>query len=326
MGQRVKRACDRFVDVSRLSDAQIAAQLREWEVDIVVDLVGFTDGVRTGILAQRPAPLQVSYLGFPATMGATYIDYILADEFVIPAAQRAHYAEQVVYLPECFQANDDRRAIEHTLSRAQCGLPESAAVLCCFNNSFKLSPGVFEIWLRLLQAVPDSVLWLLGDTEAVQRNLRAYASAHGLSADRLVFAPRLPYAQHLGRMSLADLFLDTLPFNGGTTVSDALWAGLPVVTCSGDAFASRMGGSLLGAAGLPELVTHSPDNYARLALALTADRPRLAAIRTRLVARRTTSRLFDTARFCRHLEAAYTTMHGRQRRGETPGSFAVAPI
>jgi predicted O-linked N-acetylglucosamine transferase (SPINDLY family) len=326
MGQRVKRACDRFVDVSRLSDAQIATRLREWEVDIVVDLVGFTEGVRTGILAQRPVPLQVNYLGFPATMGTAYIDYILADEFVIPAAQRVHYAEQVVYLPECFQANDDRRAIEHTLSRAQCGLPDSAAVLCCFNNSFKLSPGVFEIWLRLLQAVPDSVLWLLGDTEAVQRNLRAYASAHGLSADRLVFAPRLPYAQHLGRMSLADLFLDTLPFNAGTTASDALWAGVPVLTCTGEAFAARMAGSLLTAVGLPQLITHSLPEYEQRAMELLQRPELLADLRATLARHRNTHPLFNTSRFCRHLESAYLTMWQQYQRGEQPEGFTVAPL
>jgi protein O-GlcNAc transferase len=326
MGQRVKSAFDRFVDVSRLLDAQIAAQLREWEVDIVVDLVGFTEGVRTGILAQRPAPLQVNYLGFPGTMGAGYIDYILADEFAIPVAQRPHYAEQVAYLPECFQANDAQRVIEHTLNRAQCGLPESAPVLCCFNNSYKLSPAVFEIWLRLLQTVPDSVLWLLGDVEPVQRNLRTYATARAVSAERLVFAPRLPYAQHLGRVSLADLFLDTVPFNAGTTASDALWAGVPVLTCAGEPFAARMAGSLLTAVGLPELITHSLAEYEQRALELLQQPVQLAALRAKLARHRNTHPLFNTTRFCRHLESAYLNMWRRYQSGEPPESFTVAPL
>jgi protein O-GlcNAc transferase len=338
MGERVRRACDRFLSLSTLSDEQIVQQIRELQVDILVDLVGFTEGVRPGILASRPAPIQVNYLGYPGTMAAPYMDYLLADEFVIPPDQREHYGEQVVYLPECFQANDDRRPVEHSLTRAQCGLPESALVLCCFNNTFKLSPPFFDIWLRILQQRPQSVLWLLADRPIVQQNLCAYATARGISAERLVFAARLPYAQHLGRLTLADLFLDTLPFNAGTTASDALWAGVPVLTCCGDAFAARMAGSLLNAMRLPELITQSLSEYEQRALELTdvADvsagrapgytAERLRALRERLAQQRTRAPLFNTPRFTRHLERAYSHMHDLHQRGLSPQSFRVQAL
>jgi protein O-GlcNAc transferase len=326
MAARIRRACDRFLTLSEISDEQIGQQIRELQADIVVDLVGLTEGVRPGILASRPAPIQVNYLGYPGTLGAPYIDYLLADEFVIPAGQREHYSEQVVYLPECFQANDDRRPIEHSLTRVQCNLPESALVLCCFNNTFKLSPPFFDVWLRLLQQLPNSVLWLLADRPIVQQNLCAYAAARGISAQRLVFAPRLPYAQHLGRLALADLFLDTLPFNAGTTASDALWAGLPVLTCAGEAFAARMAGSLLTALGLPELITYSLPEYEQRALELTADPERLTALRQRLTQQRTRAPLFDTARFTRHLESAYSNMYRTHQRRLPPHSFHVPAL
>jgi predicted O-linked N-acetylglucosamine transferase (SPINDLY family) len=325
MGRRVRNAVDRFVDLSPLSDAQAAEQVRALEVDIVVDLIGFTEGARTGVLSRRPAPIQVNYLGFPGTLGAPYMDYILADEFVIPPEQREHYAEQVVYLPDCFQANDSQRAIETSLSRGDCGLPAAGPVLCCFNNTFKLTPQLFAIWMRLLQQVPHSALWLLGDTPFVQSNLQAKAAEHGVDPRRLVFAPRLTYAKHLGRLGLADLFLDTLPFNGGTTASDALWAGVPVLTCPGEAFAARMAGSLLQAIGLPELITHNLVEYEQLALQLLRDPQQLAQLRARLAAHRTTYPLFNTQRFCRHLESAYLHMHDRYQRGMAPATFSIAP-
>jgi protein O-GlcNAc transferase len=245
---------------------------------------------------------------------------------VIPTDTRSRYSEQVVYLPECFQANDDERPIEHSLTRAECGLPDSALVLCCFNNTFKLSPPFFDIWLRLLERRPETVLWLLADRPIVQRNLRAYAGARGVDAERLVFAPRLPYARHLGRMALADLFLDTLPFNAGTTASDALWAGVPVLTCVGEAFAARMAGSLLKTLGLPELITHNVVEYEARALELTADVGRLGALRERLAHARTHAPLFDTARFTRHLERAYAHMYELHQSGLAPRSFQMPPL
>lgn len=327
MGRRVEAAFERFIDASTMSDAQVAKLLHELEVDIAVDLMGYTENNRTAIFAHRPAPIQVNYLGFPGTMGADYIDYLIADEFVIPESARPHYAEQVAYLPECFQGNDERRVVSaFTPSRTEVGLPESGFVFCAFNNTCKLTPSFFAIAMRLLTKVPDSVLWLANDDIVVQRNLRAEAERQGVASRRLVFSPRIAYAEHLARLGLADLFLDTLPFNAGTTASDALWAGVPVLTCSGEAFAARMAGSLLQALGLPELITHSLEDYEALALKLTTTPIRRAAIRAKLAERRLTSPLFDTARFCRHLEAAYLGMWERHQSGRPAKTFKVVPL
>ncbi|MBK9117541.1 MAG: tetratricopeptide repeat protein [Betaproteobacteria bacterium] len=324
MRARVRAAFERFVDVGQKSDRDVAALLRELEVDLAVDLNGHTLGSRTGALAWRPAPVQVSYLGFPGTSGADYVDYVLADRFVIPAAQRAQFTEKVVWLPDVFQANDRKRAIAaRAPARAEAGLPDRAFVFCAFGNSYKITPAVFGVWMRLLQGCDGSVLWLLGGETATVDNLRREARARGVDPERLAFAPRLPYAQHLARYRLADLFLDTLPFNGGATVSDALWAGLPVLTCAGEAMAARMGGSLLRAVGLPELVTASLADYEATAALLAREPGRLAALKATLARNRDTCPLFDTQRHCRHLEAAYAAMHERQRRGAAPESFAV---
>ena len=251
MGRRLRGAFKRFVDVSGKSDADALELVRSLDIDIAVDLGGFTDGTRPQLFAQRFAPIQIGYLGYPGTLGARYLDYLLADEFVIPAQSRAHYSEQVVYLPDCFQADDDTRAIDPRWStRAQVGLPDQAFVFCCFNNTHKITPEMFDVWMRLLARVPDAVLWLFAGGDIERRNLTLQAQHRGIAADRLVFAPRLPYAQHLGRLKLADLFLDTLPFNAGTTASDALWGGLPLLTCAGDSFAARMGGSVASGRGL----------------------------------------------------------------------------
>ncbi len=323
-GQRIKRAAEHFIDVSGLSDAQAAARIRELEVDILVDLAGFTRGARCGILARRPAPIQVNYLGFPATLGAPYIDYLIADEFLIPVQSRPHYAEHIAYLPECFQANDDQRPRSaHVPTRSEAGLPASAIVLCCFNNSYKINPTFFSVWMRLLQATADSVLWLVADEELTQQNLRREAQQRGVDPQRLIFAARLPYAQHLARLALADLFLDTLPFNGGTTVSDALWASLPVLTCAGEAMAARMAGSLLHSIGLSELISFDLAQYERLALELLHDRPRLAALRSRIASARSSATLFNTARLTRHLEAAYRHMHQTHQQHLPAQHFTV---
>lgn len=326
-GRRVKAAFDRFVDVSRVKDHDIAAQMRDLEVDIAVDLMGFTVDSRTAIFANRPAPIQINYLGFPGTMGAGYMDYIIADRFIIPEDLQALYAEKVVYLPDCFQANDDQRRIsETTPSRAEAGLPDAGLVFCSFNNVNKLSPTIFDVWMRLLQAVPQSVLWLATDNVPAQKNLRTVAVRLGVDPGRLIFAPRLPYADHLARCQLADLFLDTLPFNAGTTASDALWAGVPVLTCAGEAFASRMAGSLLQAVGLPELITHNLQEYEALAYKLASTRSMLTGIRARLAQGRATGPLFDTDRFRHHIEAAYVNMWERYQRGDKPESFAIEPV
>jgi predicted O-linked N-acetylglucosamine transferase (SPINDLY family) len=323
----VVRAFDAFIDVSGQSDADTARLLHGMEIDIAVDLMGFTRAQRLNIFAHRFAPIQVAYLGFPATTGAPYIDYLLADDFVIPPQSQPHYSEAVVYLPECYQANDDRRLIaDPGPTRAEAGLPGDAFIYCSFNNSYKVTPEVFDVWCRLLVAKPDSVLWLLADTEATQHNLRAAASSRGVDPQRLCFAGRLAYPYHLARLRLADLFLDSFPFNAGTTASDALWAGLPVLTCCGQAFASRMAGSLLRAVGLPELACADLGSYEEMALRLAANPQELSSLRAKLAANRTTHPLFNTARFTRHLEAAYTGMYERFRNGDAPAHFAVTPL
>ncbi len=326
IGRRVKAAFDRFIDVSGRSDADVAAFIGELQVDIAVDLSGHTEGNRVPILAAHPAPVQVNYLGYPGTMGAPFMDYIIADPFVVPSSLRECYAEQIVYLPECFQGNDDRRPVGPVLTRGEAGLPESAFVWCCFNASYKLNPRMLDIWCRLLAGVPGSVLWLLGHEEVVREHLRSEAYDRGVDPARLVFGERLPYAQHLGRLAVADLFLDTLPFNAGATASDALWAGVPVLTCAGEAFAARMAGSLLHAIGLPELVTDNLVDYERRALELAHEPRRLRELKDRLLANRSRSPLFDTRRFCRHLEAAYEQMWRRAENGEPPMTFRVREL
>ncbi len=323
-GLRVMESFDAFVDVGQQSDAQTAQVLNEMEVDIAVDLMGFTRLQRLNIFAHRFAPVQVSYLGFPGTSGTEYIDYLLADDFVIPPESRAHYSEAVVHLPDCFQANDDQRVIAASVpDRAALGLPENAFVFCSFNNPYKITPPVFDTWCRLLRARPESVLWMLADNDIGKQNLRNEALARGVDSSRLYFAGRVPYPEHLARLRSADLFLDSFPFNAGTTASDALWAGLPVVTRAGSAFASRMAGSLLRAVGLPDLITESAEDYERLALRLASDSTELAAVRARLAANRSTYPLFDTERFTRHLESAYMTMHERSLQSLAPEAFTV---
>jgi predicted O-linked N-acetylglucosamine transferase (SPINDLY family) len=310
--------------VNGRSDAEAARILRELEVDIAVDLKGHTTGARPGILAFRPAPVQATYLGFPGTTGAPFIDYVLADRFVLPHEMQDFYSEQVVYLPGCYQVNDDRRAIAPlAASRADAGLPSSGFVFCCFNNSYKISPEIFAVWMRLLKGTPGSVLWLLEDNAVVPRNLRSAAAAAGVESTRLVFAPRVQHDEHLARHGLADLFLDTLPCNAHTTASDALYAGLPVLTCPGGSFAGRVAGSLLQALDLGELAAPSMADYERLARRFATDRLLLAEVRQKLARNRARTALFDTQGFCRHLEAAYLAIWQRASRGDPPLGFAV---
>lgn len=324
MGRRVAAAFDRFIDISRLGDAEVGSLIRDLGVDILVDLVGFSQYVRLGILAQHAAPVQVNYLGHPGTMGAAYMDYIFADPFLVPPGSCEYYAEKVVFLPECFQANDDQRAIATAPTRAQAGLPEEAFVFCAFSGSHKITPMLFSLWCRLLRARPSSVLWLVADNDVARKNLVREALARGVDEQQLIFAERQPYAQHLARLSLADLVLDTFPFNGGTTASDALWAGVPLLTRTGDAFASRMAGSLLRTLGLEELITADFDAYERVALALSESPSRLNDLRRRLHAARTASPLFRTEPFCRQLEAAYIMMWQRAEARLPPASFSVS--
>ncbi|HKA38790.1 MAG TPA: tetratricopeptide repeat protein [Burkholderiales bacterium] len=328
MRRRLTQGFDRFVDVLRLSDAGAAGAVRELEADIAIDLQGHTTGSRPGILAHRPAPVQVSYLGYPGTSGADFIDYVIADAFVVPAEQERFFSEQIVHLPDCFQVNDQQRVSPASApTRAAEGLPEIGFVFCCFNNSYKLNPWMFDIWMRLLREVPGSVLWLREESAMAGRNLRNEARARAVDPARIVFARRLPaLADHLARHRLADLFLDTLPYNAHTTASDALAAGLPLLTCAGSAYAGRVAGSLLRTIGLPELITGSLKDYEALALKLARDSRLHRELRSRLERNLATSPLFDTDRFRRHIEAAYTTMWERAERGEKPQAFAVAPL
>lgn len=303
MGHRVQAAFDSFLDVSHWSDAQIVDHMRKHGYDIAIDLMGLTFGARPGIWAQGIAPIQISYLGYPGTTGAPYMDYILADDIVIPPDQQAHYSEKVLYLPDCFQANDRQRALAgHTPSRAELGLPDEAFVFCCFNNLYKIGPDTFDSWCRILRHVPGSVLWLVDDQDIARRHAKQEAHVRGIDPARLIFAPRVAYAEHLSRMQQADLFLDTLPFNAGTTASDALWAGLPVLTQPGHAFAARMAASLLHSAGLPELICTDRSSYEALAIELAQHPAKLQALRQRLVDHRLQCPLFDTTRFTRNLE------------------------
>ena len=323
---RVKSAFDRFVDVGNQSDRDVGRLIRDLEIDIAVDLMGYTRKARPLVFAFRPSPIQINYLGYPGSMGASFIDYIVADRFVIPDMQRNFYSEKIIYLPETFQANDLKRDFpKEAPSRVEVGLPENAFVFCSFSNSYKITPTCFDIWMRLLKQVEGSVIWLLGGDSDLERNLRGEAENRGVDSGRLIFCSRTTYANYLARYRLADLFLDTFPFNGGATASDALWAGLPIVTCSGETFASRMAGSLLCAVGLSELVTASVGEYENLARQLARDAVRLSAIKAALARNRDTYPLFDTARFTRHLESAYTTIHDRLKRGLPPATFAVEP-
>ena len=322
MRRRLMGAGDRFIDVADKNDEHIAAKLRGMEIDIAVDLKGFTENCRPGIFARRPAPLQVNYLAHPGTMGAEYMDYILADATLIPPEHRKYYSEKIVHLPGCYQANDSKRPVSaRTPSRSEAGLPETGFVFACFNNSYKITPAILDIWMRLLHAVDGSVLWLFEDNPAAAANLKREAQMRNISENRLVFAPRLKLEDHLARQTLADLFLDTSPCAAHTTASDALWVGLPVLTVLGSTFAGRVAASLLHALDLPELVAPSLGEYETLALTLARERGMLAGLRERLSRNRESSSLFDTAQFTRGLEAAYAGMWQRYRRGEAPADF-----
>jgi predicted O-linked N-acetylglucosamine transferase (SPINDLY family) len=323
--RRLEATFDAFVDVNAMTDTALARRIAEAEIDIVVDLGGHTGEGRILALADRPAPVQVTYLGYPGTTGAPFIDYAIIDAHVVPASDTDAYSEKLVYLPECYLCNDRNRKIaDQTPSRVECGLPADGFVFCCFNNSYKINAPVFDIWMRLLRAVPGSVLWLRGDNNSARASLQREATARGVAPQRLVFAERVgSNSEHLARHRVADLFIDTLPYNAHTTASDALWVGLPVLTCTGRSFAARVAGSLLHAIGLPELVTGSLLEYEALALRLATYPAELRALRDRLVCNRSTHPLFDTPRWTRHLEAAYQEMWRLHCNGEPPRSFAA---
>ncbi len=321
---RVKQAFDQFIDVNDKSDAEVAELIYTLHIGIAIDLMGHTANSRSSLFAYRPAPIQINYLGYPGTTGLNALDYIIADEFVIPHEHQSFYTEKVVYLPDCFQVNDSKRFMpKGDLKRVNYGLSESSFVFCSFNNSYKVTPEMFTIWLRLLKAVPHSVLWLFADNALVEKNQKQFAVIAGIDPERLIFANKVTYQEYLARYQLADLCLDTLPFNAGTTASDALWVGLPIITCAGEAFAARMAGSLLNAIGLPELVTKDLNSYEALALKLATQPDLLAAIRAKLTQNRPFYSLFDTQRFCFHIEKAYEAIWWRFQQGLEPESFSV---
>ena len=306
MRARTVEAVDRFHDISGISDAEAARLARGIGIDIAVDLKGYTENARTGIFAARAAPCQIAYLGYPGTMGAPYIDYAIADRIVVPEDMQALYSETILYMPHSYQVTDDARPIsDRTFSRDELGLPREGFVFCCFNGSFKISRAAFGIWMRLLARVEGSVLWLLADNPSAVANLRREAERRGIDPARLVFADRAPASEHLARQTCADLFLDTFNYNAHTTTSDALWAGLPVVTKLGGSFAARVAGSLLHAVGLADLVTASEQAYEDLAFALATDRAQMARVRERLATNRASSPLFDTEAFTRSFERLF---------------------
>ncbi len=322
--QRINHAFDEIVDIRRLSNDAAAAEIRARSIDLLIDLNGFVGIARPGLFARRAAPLQINYLGAPGTMGMPCYDYIIVDRIVIPVQHEAYFSEQVICLPDCYQVNDSKRAIPAAApSRAACGLPEGAFVFCCFNNNYKITPQLFDSWMRLLKKIAGSVLWLLEDNPDAAANLRREAVSRGVAADRLVFARRVDLETHLARQRCADLFLDTLPCCAHTTASDALWAGLPLLTCMGETFTGRVAASVLSAVGLPDLITQNLAEYEARAYALATSPGVLAEIRSRIERNRGTCALFDTARYCRHLEAAYTTIWQRHLRGESPQAFSV---
>ena len=316
---RVSKAFDRFEDVQHLKSIEIARRCRELGVDIAVDLMGYTQHSRPGILVERCAPIQINWLGYPGTMAASFIDYIVADRTLITESDLQHYSEKVIWLPDTYQANDPQRAIDsHQFTRTECDLPESGFVFCCFNNPSKILPATFDVWMRILHRVPGSVLWLLEDYATATTNLCTEAQARGIDPNRLVFAKRIPSHLHLARHRVADLFIDTWPYNAHTTASDALWAGLPVLTRSGRSFASRVAASLLRTIGLPELITQTDHDYEQLAVTLAQQPGRLQTLKDRLAANRLSHPLFDSLRFTRHLEMAYQQVIERHWNGQEP--------
>jgi predicted O-linked N-acetylglucosamine transferase (SPINDLY family) len=322
--KRISKVLDQIIPIRNISDASAFDEIRRTKIDILVNLNGYFGEERTGVFARKPAPIQVNFLGFPGTLGANYIDYIIADRCVIPHDNRKFYNEKVVYLPNTYQANDDKRPIGEThLTRLECGLPPHGFVFCCFNNNYKITPSVFDSWAAILGNVRDSVLWLLADNSLAVANLRKEAQGRGIDPQRLVFAERIPLAEHLARHRLADLFLDTLPYNAHTTASDALWAGLPVLTQIGPTFAGRVAASLLNAIGLPELIARSREQYESIAIELAQNRERLESIKEKLARHRLTTPLFNTRLFTRHIEAAYEAMYRRYHRGLPPDHIEI---
>ena len=321
---RMEKSFKEIIPISGLSDIEAGALIKKYEIDVLIDLNGFFGQARMGVFAQRPAPVQVSYLGCPGTTGVDFMDYLIADGVVIPPESTQFYSEKIVRLPNSYQCNDNKRKIaELTPTRKECGLPEGAFVFCCFNNNYKILPEIFDRWAKILKKVKNSVLWLHAIKPSVINNLKSEAAARGISPERIIFAGYLPQSQHLARHRLANLFLDTLPYNAHTTASDALWAGLPVLTMTGTTFPGRVATSLLKAVDMPELITTTPEAYEALAVDLAMHPEKLAAIKVKLEQRRLATPLFNTKLFTKHFEVALTTMYERSQKGLPPDYIEI---
>lgn len=324
MRNRLKIAFDEFLEVQDKSDEDIANLSQDLGIDIAVDLKGYTQDGRPKIFSYRAAPIQISYIGYPGTTGADYMDYIIADPIIIPESNRKFYTEKIIYLPNCYQANDGKRTIsDKVFSRSEAGLPDTGFVYCCFNQNYKITPDIFDAWAKILDKVEGSVLWLLEDSVVAVENLKKEALAREISSNKLIFAKRMPLPEHLARHQLADLFVDTLPYNAHTTASDALWAGLPVLTCIGETFPGRVAASLLKAVGLPELITNSQEEYIDLAINLANDPQRLRNIRNKLSENRLTTPLFDSTLFTKQIETGYQKAYDRYHAGLPPDNIFI---
>jgi predicted O-linked N-acetylglucosamine transferase (SPINDLY family) len=320
MRERLRRAFDRFTDIRQFTDEEAAKAINDDGIDILVDLKGFTEGTRTSILALRPAPIQVNYLGYPGTLGPELCDYIVTDAFCTPEGSAGDYSECFAVLPHSYQPHGRLHLVAPAPSRTEAGLPPRGFVFCCFNQAYKFTPDVFDVWCRLLRCVPGSVLWLLAAREA-EGNLRGEAWKRGVDGARLIFAKDLPHSQHLERLQLADLVLDTAPYGAHTTASDALWAGVPIITRPGATFPSRVAGSLLHSVGLTELVVEDQDDYFELAFALATDAERLGGLRRTLAQNRSNAPLFDVRAYTSALETLYMKMRERRRAGLSPAAI-----
>jgi predicted O-linked N-acetylglucosamine transferase (SPINDLY family) len=325
MRQRLEKSFDKFLDVDHLNHIDIARLSRELKIDIGIDLGGHTKDSRPQIFSERAAPIQVNYLGYPGTWGRPCMDYFIGDKTTITSKSRDYFLEKIVYMPEQFQVNPiSRPRSERHRKRTELGLPVDAIVFCCFNNNWKITPIIFESWMRILRKLPRSVLWLYAENPWATKNLVKRASECGVSSERLIFSKRISLEEYIVQYRHADLFLDTVPYNAGTTASDALWAGLPVLTCAGESFACRMAASLSETVGLPELFTRSLDQYEALAIEIASDPERLKMLKDRLMQKLSTTSLFDTSRFTRHLESAYKTMYERCHADLPPDDIYIS--
>jgi len=324
MNLRIKTGVDHFHDVRTMSHEDTAMLARSVELDIAVDLGGYTENCRPNIFAEGSAPIQVNYLGYPGTMAANYMDYLIADQTIIPEENQKYYSEKIVYMPHSYQVNVSKlSASEASISRHELGLPSTGFVFCCFNNNYKITPTTFAGWMRILQAVEDSVLWLLDHNNNTTNNLKKEATKFGINEDRLVFATYMPIEEHLKRIQQLDLFIDTLPYNAHTTTSNALRMGLPVLTCIGNSFASRVAASLLKAVNLPELITTTQEEYESLAIELATNPEQLRIIKEKLVDNLPAAPLYDTPLFAQHLESAYVSMYERYQQKLDPDHIYV---